>query len=133
MVRNQQESACTSLLESESSGEFRRVYVRHRKEGLEVGEFTRGPLTEAIYGGPTHSHCTFIVGVSMQSLVNVLVFTLGVPGERDVDHLLALFFKGGEPFLADLMDLLDKERVSYDYLNSVEGGHVSYRPARCTT
>lgn len=104
-----QEYVGTTLLEVESAGEYRRVFMRPKLDCYEVGEFTKGPLTQSIYNAPAHLHCIHVQDCNQ-------------------DELQA-FFGGGEPMLSDLMDELDTQGVPYGYLNSMMGQYVSYRPA----
>ena len=57
MATYPQESAGVTLLSCEHGGERRRVFARRRGTRLEVGEFTRGPLTSELYDAPAHHHC----------------------------------------------------------------------------
>ena len=106
-----QETVGTTLLCVNDNGEFRRVYTRKRKRYLEVGEFTRGIVTQGIYQSPAHLHAIHL--------------PLDFPEEE-----LLEFFKEGDPFLADYMDALDIEGLTYGYLNGAENQYVSFRPAR---
>lgn len=104
-----QESIGTTLVHNVSAGEYRRVYVRNRPAGLEVCEFTKGPLTEEMYDAPTHLH-------SMQ-----------LQGDALAGYVKSFFLKN-DLFLADLMDEFDKLNIPYGYLNTMEGEYVTYRP-----
>lgn len=104
-----QENMGVTLLDVTYAKERRRVYVQNRMGYLEVGEFTRGPLTQKLYGWPVHLHC------------------MHLPSNFPIEELQE-FFLLGEPFLADYMDELDAKGVPYGYLNSVTSKYVSYRP-----
>lgn len=105
-----QETLGTTLLNDIVEGEYRRVYAVTRKGFLEVGEFTKGPLTEALYNAQVHLH------------------TIQIYHESAIKELKA-FFAGGCPYLADYMDDLDARGIPYGYMNSMVGKYVSYRPA----
>lgn len=109
-----QETMGTTLLARESGEDFRRVYLLKRNGYVELGEFSRGPLTQGTFGAPTHAHSLHLEDMSL---------------EED----LKAFFAAGEPQLADLMDELDAQNIPYGYLNSTTGSHVSYRPAKHTS
>lgn len=123
-----QESAGVTLLSCGHGGERRRVFVRRRGTRLEVGEFTRGPLTRELYDAPAHHHCIQLGASASGALVQVLSELQDIPKEQGIADLLRAFFARDERFLADLMDLLDGESVPYGYLNSMMGKYVSYRP-----
>lgn len=106
-----QEVAGRTLLEVSSGDEKRRVFSRSHKTYHEVGEITRGALTQEIYNAPEHHHSVHLRDGSAVEYA-----------QRFFDH--------GEPFLIDLMDKFDEKGISYGYLNSVMGKHVAYRPAR---
>ncbi len=101
-----------TLLEETVAGELRRVYARPHDGWLEVGEFTRGPLTRDFYFCPAHLHCVHIDDVWAP------------------DDQAAQFFETGSPFLVDYMDDLDAREIPYGYFNCDVGSSVSYRPAR---
>ncbi len=105
-----QETLGTTLLNDVVEGEYRRVYAVARKGFLEVGEFTKGPLTEALYNAQVHLH------------------TIQIYHESAIKEL-KVFFAGGCPYLADYMDDLDARGIPYGYMNSMVGKYVSYRPA----
>lgn len=112
MVRTYpQETLGTTLLDVTHNNEKRRVYMRSRAGYLEVGEFTRGHLSQVAYEWPVHLHC------------------IHLPADYSPDDLRR-YFSLDEPYLADLMDDLDSKHVSYGYLNSVANRYVSFRPAR---
>ena len=106
-----QETVGTTLLCISDNGEYRRVYMRKRKGYMEVGELTRGIVTQEIYQSDAHLHAIHL--------------PLDFPEEDLVE-----FFKEGEPFLADYMDALDEEGITYGYLNNEENKYVCFRPAR---
>ena len=128
MATYPQESAGVTLLSCEHGGERRRVFARRRGTRLEVGEFTRGPLTSELYDAPAHHHCIQLSASASRRLTRTLFEWLGAPGEQGVEDLLRAFFVRDERFLTDLMDLLDSRCVPYGYLNSMMGKYVSYRP-----
>ncbi len=107
-----QETIGHTLYEEFEDGELRRVYKRGHEGWIEIGEFTRGPLTQNMYGAPAHLHCIHV----------------------DNEHLERIqvekFFEKGSPFLVDYMDELDEQGIPYGYLNCEMDSHVSYRPAR---
>ena len=123
-----QESAGVTLLSCEHGGERRRVFVRRRGTRLEVGEFTRGPLTYELYDAPAHHHCIQLGAPASRLLAQRLSERQGVPREQGIADLLRAYFVRDERFLADLMDLLDSQSVPYGYLNSMMGKYVAYRP-----
>ncbi len=105
-----QETLGTTLLDTTSNGERRRVYLRLMGPLVEVGEFTSGPLTQELYHAPAHIH------------------SIHLRNEGTLDEPQA-FFLEDEPFLADYMDHLDDLNVPYGYMNTMMGRYVSYRPA----
>ena len=105
-----QEAVGETLIEVHEDDERRRVFLRHRRSYLEVGEFSRGALTEETYDAPVHYHCVQL--------------------EPSLETNAKAFFSRDEPMLTDYMDELDREGVSYGYLNDMAGRYVSYRPAR---
>lgn len=105
-----QETLGTTLLSVDHEGESRRVFVVERRGYIEVGEFTRGPLTRELYDDPAHYHAIHV--------------------DVDAPVLYKGFFMEGEPFLADLMDAYDAQGVSYGYLNTTANHHASFRPPR---
>ena len=128
MATYPQESAGVTLLSCEHGGERRRVFARRRGTRLEVGEFTRGPLTRELYDAPAHHHCIQLSASASRLLTRTLSERLEMPEEQGVEDLLRAFFSRDERFLSDLMDLLDNRSVPYGYLNSMMGKFVSYRP-----
>ena len=106
-----QETLGTTLLDITHANERRRVYAHGRAGYLEVGEFTQGPLTQALYEWPVHLHSIHL--------------SADFPLE-DVRQYFCL----GEPYLADYMDELDTRHIPYGYLNSVMNKYVSFRPAK---
>ena len=128
MATYPQESVGVTLLSCEHGGERRRVFVRRRGTRLEVGEFTRGPLTCELYDAPAHHHCIQLGASASGALAQTLSELQGIPKEQGIADLLRAYFAHGEKFLADLMDLLDGESVPYGYLNSMMGKYVAYRP-----
>lgn len=99
----------TTLVDVCDEGERRRVYALVHPSYVEVGEFTCGALTEQAYEAPAHVH------------------SVQLPATSDLDAI-ERYFSEGEPLLADYMDLLDAQGVSYGYLNSHPGKYVAYRP-----
>ncbi len=104
-----QETVGTTLVLVVSKGEYRRVYLRERTAGIEVVEFTKGPLTQELYDAPTHHHSIKLQGDALAGYVKS-------------------FFRKGNLFLVDLMDEFDKLNIPYGYLNNMEGQYVTYRP-----
>ena len=127
-----QESMGSTLLLVNRFEEYRRVFLRRAPHGseadalLEVGEFTRGELTQDVYGTQTHYHCVRLsddeVTEMSLALTEALATTQSTP-----EGLLADYFEEEQRFLADLMDDLDRWFVSYGYLNYEADGLVSYR------
>lgn len=101
----------TTLAEEYNGNERRRVYLKERLGYTEIGEFSVGVLTEAIYNAPTHLHSVHLRG-SSQTQIAIEYFT-----------------KGNE-LLSEFMDELDRRGIAYGYLNSMTGKYVAYRPAR---
>lgn len=106
------ESVGTTLLDTTEDGERRRVYMRERAGGIEVGELSYGPLTQAIFDAEERHHCVHLP-CEERAVVEKVLETMG-------EGLC----------LVDLMDELDARDVPYGYLNSIAGQCVSYRPAR---
>ncbi len=104
-----QETIGTTLLSTSSGGEYRRVYMRTRPAGIELGEFTKGPLTQEYYGAPTHHHSVQLQGDALAGYIKS-------------------YFKNKDIFLADFMDVLDSQHITYGYVNSMQGEYVTYRP-----
>ena len=130
MATYPQESAGVTLLSCEHGGERRRVFVRRRGTRLEVGEFTRGPLTCELYDAPVHHHCIQLGASASRLLAQRLSERQRIPKEQGIADLLRAYFAQDEKFLTDLMDLLDSQSVPYGYLNSMMGKCVAYRPER---
>ena len=104
-----QEFVGETLIEARDADESRRVFLRCRSDYVEVGEFSRGTLTQEAYGTPVHFHCVQVAPVHEA-------------------HARA-FFSHETLMLADYMDRLDGEGIPYGYLNDIAGKYVSYRPA----
>ena len=104
-----QETIGVTLVLQEDRGELRRVFMRWRSDFLEVGEFSKGPVTDGVYGSPVHLHCAQLRGVQAEALAQG-------------------FFLGGSAFLADFLDELDRLGVPYGYLSTVLGDSVAFRP-----
>ena len=127
-----QESLGSTLLLVDRLGEYRRVFLRgapHESEAdpmLEVGEFTRGELTQDVYGAQTHYHCVRLSDEEVAEMSLALTETLATT-QSTPEGLLADYFEEEQRFLADLMDDLDRWFVSYGYLNYEADGLVSYR------
>ncbi len=128
MATYPQESAGVTLLSCEHGGERRRVFARRRGTRLEIGEFTRGPLTSELYDAPAHHHCIQLSVSASRLMVRALSEWLGMYMDSGVEDLLRAYFVRDEMFLTDLMDLLDECSVPYGYLNSMMGKYVAYRP-----
>lgn len=101
----------TTLVQEYNGDERRRVYLKKRLGYVEVGEFTVGILTQAVYNTPAHLHSVHLRG------------SAGV-------QIAIEYFSKGNGLLSEFMDELDRKGVAYGYLNSVAGEYVSYRPAR---
>ena len=115
-----QESAGVTLLSCEHGGERRRVFVRRRGTRLEVGEFTRGPLTRELYGAPAHHHCVQLGASASGSLAQVLSERLGIPREQGIADLLRAYFAQDEKFLAFAEGMAAMKRLIDD--KKEEGG-----------
>lgn len=114
MVQNHPfETLGTTMVEEHVGREYRRVFLADRGYVLDVGEYTRGPLTQQTYGTPTHHHVVQIA-------------------RRDLAGLVESCFNGGEGYLADLMDELDAKDIPYGYLNTIPGRYVAYRSHRAS-
>ncbi|MBR3158990.1 MAG: hypothetical protein IKF14_07775 [Atopobiaceae bacterium] len=124
----QQEMQGTTLLMVDQGNEWRRIFAHREHTELEVGEFTRGPLTSEVYDAPAHYHCVRLDCAGMQEGAVRLGELLGEVGQSDFELLLHGYFADEHRFLADLMDELDGWHIPYGYLNGVVGSHVSYRP-----
>ena len=97
----------TTLVDTTEDGERRRMYVRERAGGVEVGELSCGPLTQAVFDAQERHHCVHL----SQEARGVVDEVVGSMGE--------------DLCLADLMDELDVRGIAYGYLNSVAGQCVS--------
>lgn len=106
-----QETLGTTLVEQDLGSEWRRVYLVERERRTEVGELSKGDITQATYGAPVHLHCVHLY-------------------EPAAVEFARAFFAQGDLYLADLMDALDERDLPYGYLNNEPGKFVSYRPAR---
>lgn len=104
-----QETIGTTLLQQSEFSERRRVFVNRRNNYIEVGEFTKGPHTQEFYGAPCHYHA-----------VHVFV--------EDAVELARKFFTRDDACLADYMDILEAQKISYGYLSNEPGKLVAYRP-----
>lgn len=100
----------TTLAQEYNDGERRRVFLKKRAGYIEVGEFSVGVLTRAIYNAPTHLHSVHLRGSSGPKIA-------------------IEYFAKGKTLLSEFMDELDRRQISYGYFNSTPGQNVSYRPS----
>lgn len=122
-----QETVGITLFEDYAIDERRRVFMRHHMNRLEVGEFTRGNLTEGIYGEQTHFHCLHLDDEAQRLCAARLALEVSDGDEGALGAFLHNYFDASRT-LADLMDELDRLGVAYGYLNVRDGGHIRYRP-----
>lgn len=125
-----QETIGTTLVDVTEQLEHRRVYTRKHAEQLEVGELTRGPLTQQCFDAPAHVHCVHLSPRAQQACAQALRNLMGGPQRLGIEGLLGLYFSDGARMLTQLMDDLDAWGIAYGYLNIHVGSHVSYRPVR---
>lgn len=109
--RYPQETMGTTLVSVNEGDEWRRVFVRAQRAWLEVGEFTKGLLTRAVYDAPVHYHCVQLCDMGQKTLAEE-------------------FFAHDDRQLGDFMDALDEKNVPYGYLDVQAGHRITYRPAR---
>ena len=104
-----QETMGTTLVIAMNGDEWRRVFLRERGGLLEVGEFTRGPITRFYYDAPVHYHCTYVPGLHLKACVKEFF-------EEDSDRELL-----------DLIDRLNDLGISVGYVDVQMGKFARYR------
>ena len=90
------------------AGELRELWVEPTDGAVIVGEDTEGVLTQAVFGEAWHRTMVRVGGEAFY----------GIFGGAGVEAFLA----SSDAPLCDLMDLLDKACVSYEYLGLGSGG-----------
>ena len=116
-----------TLQELRDGSEYRLVTARAGAGRLEVGEFSRGPLTSSIYDAPTHYHAVHLDGSSLAQCARNLGKLEGLAECEDERGLLGAFFASERRCLADLMDCLDGWQVTYGYVSQTAHRGTTYR------
>ncbi|MCI1665864.1 MAG: hypothetical protein LKI25_05805 [Atopobiaceae bacterium] len=88
-----------------------------------VCEAMEGEVTRQVFDVDRHVHRVDVAPGERDALTRVL-------GLDTVERGLDAFFRDGETFLSDLMDLMDVAGVAYGYVSRCGDGPVSWRPAR---
>lgn len=107
----------------DDGGEARGVEESVWPHRIQVVEWSRGDLTQEVYGVPIHRH-----GVTVDHSE-----ALAVAADQDLDHLpewVAAMLADPSRQLSDLMDFMDRALVPYGYWADNGSGLESFRPKK---